>query len=375
MKKLICILLCIALLAGTAFAENMEKKVVPGEKLGFELLREIYAEGENSVLSPLSLVLALGMAAEGAQGETLAQLLAALGTEDTDALANVPEEIRDANAVFAQPGFPVLEAYRDALAEKYNPEWFEIDADVVERVNAWVKENTDGLIEQLLSEAPAGDIAMLLINAVAMDADWALPFTREGTYEEVFHALSGNVNVDMMHQTEYFYYQETGGVQLIYLPYANSSLGMWIALPEEGGMDALLDKLAQEGMGWMTEGVQNTEVILTMPKVDISDSHSLAETLKQLGVTLPFSDDADFSGISGLPLCIDEIIQKARLQVDESGTKAAAATMVAMRCMGTAPGAKPEPVVMKLDCPFFYAITDAGSGAVCFTGVVENPAA
>ena len=374
MKKMICVLLCAVLLMTGALAENIEAKAVPGEKLGFELLREIYAEGENSVLSPLSLVLALGMAAEGAQGETLAQLLTVLGTEEMDALAIVPEEIRDANAVFVQPGFPVLDDYRDALAEKYNPEWFEIDAKVVKRVNAWVKKNTDGLIEQLMSEAPAGDIAMLLINAVAMDADWVLPFTKEGTYEEVFHAPSGDVNVDMMHQTEYFHYQEVDGVQLIYLPYVNWNLGMWIALPEAGGMDALLDRLAQEGMGWMMEGVQNTEVILTMPKLDISDSHSLVGLLKKLGLNLPFGDDADFSGISDVPLCIDEIIQKARMQVDESGTKAAAATVVAMRCMAMAPGMKPEPVVMKLDRPYFYAITDSMSGAVCFTGVVENPA-
>lgn len=374
MKKMISILLCAVLLMGIVLAEETAVKPAPGEKLGFELLKEIYVEGENSVLSPLSLALALGMAVEGAEGETLAQLLEALGAEHADELAKVTEEIRSANAVFTQPGFPVKQEYINALAEKYGPEWFEIDEDVVNRVNAWVKKHTDGLIEQMMNDAPASDIAMLLINAVALDADWALPFMKEATYEETFHAPSGDVNVEMMHQTEHFRYTEKDGVQLICLPYADSDLDMWIALPAEGmEMEALLDSLAENGMTYFTEGAANTEVVLTMPKLDISDSHSLVELLKKLGMSLPFGSDADFSGISDVQMCIDEIVQKARMQVDESGTKAAAATIVSMRCMALAPGMKPEPVVMKLDRPYFYAITDSVSGAVCFTGVVENP--
>ena len=375
MKKMISILLCALLLISSALAEKPVAESVPGEKLGFELLKKIYAEGENSVLSPLSLALALGMAAEGAEGETLAQLLEALGAENADELAQVTEEIRSANAVFVQPGFPVKEDYVNALAGKYAPEWFEIDDQTVDRVNAWVNEHTDGLIDKLMDDAPASDIAMLLINAVALDADWALPFMKEATYAEIFHAPSGDVEVEMMHQTEYFHYAEKDGLQIIRLPYAGSDLDMWIALPAEGvEMEALLDSLAANGMAYLTEGAANTEVVLTVPKLDISDSHSLVDLLKKLGLSLPFGDDADFSGISEVPLCIDEIIQKARMQVDENGTKAAAATMVAMRCMALAPGMKPEPVVMKLDRPYFYAITDSISGAVCFTGVVENPA-
>ncbi len=372
MKKMICLLLSLLLMMGAASAEA---KPVPGEKLGFELLKMIYAEGENAVFSPLSLTLALGMAAEGAQGESLAQLMDALGAADTHALAMVPEGIREANAVFVQPGLPLKEEYVSALRKKYGPEWFEIDAKIVGKVNKWVKKNTDGLIDHLIDSAPAGDIAMLLINAIAMVADWELPFMKENSYAEIFHAASGDIEVEMMHQTEYFGYQEKDGAQVIRLPYADNDLEMWIALPGDGGMDGLLSALAEKGMAYLTDGAANTEVRLTMPKLDISDSHSLVELLKSLDVTAPFGDAADFSGISAVPLCIDEIIQKARMQVDENGTKAAAATIVAIRCLGIAPGMKPEPVEMKLDRPFFYAIADGESGAVCFAGVVENPAA
>ena len=374
MKKIICLILSLMLVLGAASAESLTKPA-PGEKLGFALLKEIYTEGENSLLSPLSLTLALGMAAEGARGETLAQLLNALGAEDAAHLAEVPQGICDANAVFVQPGLPVEKDYAAALAESYAPEWFEIDAHTPDRVNAWVKAHTDGLIERLMEEAPAGDIVLMLLNAVAMDADWALPFTKESSYPEPFHALNGEIEAEMMHQTEYFAYQERDGVQMIRLPYLQGNLEMWLALPQAGEMEKLLDALAQQGTAYLTEAVQNTEVELTLPKLDFSDSHSLADLLRRLGVTTPFGEDADFSGISPAPLCIDEIIQKARMQLDEEGTKAAAATMVAMYCMALAPGMKPEPVVMKLDRPFVAVVRDGASGAVCFAAVVESPAA
>ena len=208
MKRMICLLLCLLLMLGAAPAETMEVKPVPGEMLGFELLKESYLEGENTVLSPLSLTLALGMAAEGAQGETLSQLLAALDAANAGDLATVPEEIRDANAVFVRPGLPLKDAYVQALEEKYGAEWFEIRGNVANKVNKWVNKHTDGLIDKLMDDAPASDIAMLLINAVAMDADWTQPFMKEGTYEETFHAAAGDVMVEMMHQTEYFNYAE-----------------------------------------------------------------------------------------------------------------------------------------------------------------------
>lgn len=371
MKKILSILLCLVLLGCTALAETSPA----GEKLGFELLKELYAGDGNVMLSPASLTLALGMAAEGAEGETLAAILRALGAEDASALSNVvPEEIKSANAAFVAQGLELKEAYVDRLNEAYGAEWFELDAEVVEKVNAWVAEHTDGLIDRLLSDAPDPQTGLILINAIAMDAKWAKPFEAYNTIEDSFHAPEGDVTVEMMYQQDFFDYVERDGLQIIRLPYADGALSMWIALPGEGvsiGLDGLLDALAEQGMDYLTDGAEGREVDLFLPKFDLTSENSLSDALKALGVEAPFGSDADFSGISEVPLRIDEILQKVRVQLDEEGTKAAAATAAMVACMAMLP--EEEPVEMRVDRPFAFVIADGETDSVCFAGVVENP--
>ena len=377
MKKILSILLCLVMLGCAALAEPVAAESAPavGEKLGFELLKALYAEGGNVLLSPASLTLALGMAAEGAEGETLTAILTALGAEDASELGDVvPEEIKSANAAFAAQGLPLDGTYVDRLNEAYGAEWFDLDADVVEKVNAWVAEHTDGLIEKLLSQAPDPQTGLILINAIAMDAKWEKPFKDYKTIEDDFHAPQGDVSVEMMYQREFFDYVERDGLQIVRLPYAGGALEMWIALPGEGvsiGLDGLLDALAEQGMDYLKDGAEEREVDLFLPKFDLTTENSLSDALKVLGVELPFDENADFSGISEVPLRIDEILQKVRVQLDEEGTKAAAATAAIVACMALVP--EEEPVEVRADRPFAFVIADAETDGVCFAGVVENP--
>ena len=377
MKKILSILLCLALLGCAALAEPVAAESAPavGEKLGFELLKELYAEGGNVLLSPASLTLALGMAAEGAEGETLTAILTALGAENASELGDVvPEEIKSANAAFVAQGLLLKGDYIDRLNEAYGAEWFELDAEVVEVVNAWVAEHTDGLIEKLLSQAPDPQTGLILINAIAMDAKWEKPFKDYNTIEDDFHATQGDVSVEMMYQREFFDYVERDGLQIVRLPYAGGALEMWIALPGEGvsiGLDGLLDALAEQGMDYLKDGAEEREVDLFLPKFDLTTENSLSDALKVLGLELPFSENADFSGISEVPLRIDEILQKVRVQLDEEGTKAAAATAAIVACMALIP--EEEPVEVRADRPFAFVIADAETDGVCFAGVVENP--
>lgn len=147
---------------------------------------------------------------------------------------------------------------------------------------------------------------------------------------------------------------------------------MWIALPAENGMDALLASLAAEGMDSFIADMQSKEVVLSLPKMDVTDENDLVPVLKQLGVNAAFASDADFSAMSQTPLFIGGISQKARIMMDEESTKAAAATMI---MMAKSAMLNPEPPVeMNVNRPYFFAVRDALTGAVCFTGVIENPA-
>ena len=382
MKKILMILLCLALTVGAASAQVQAAPGSPleaygemaaGVQLGMDLLSMLHVTGENTILSPQSLALALGMAAEGAKGETLAEMLDVLGVQDVSEISTaLPEGVKSANAAFTAPGLKLQADYVQRLDEAYGAEWFEIDADVVENVNAWVREHTDGLIEQMISQAPGADIGMMLINAVAMDADWAAPFAAEATYEDIFHAADRDLMVEMMLQTAYFDYAEKDGMQIVRLPYQQGGLEMWIALPPEGGIFQLLEILANEGLFYLESDVQQREVILSLPKVDASDDTTLVQALKLLGVETAFGEQADFSGISDTPLCIDDIFQKARIQIDEEGTRAAAATMMQMRAMAAMPAQ--EPVEMNVNRPFVFVISDADTGSVYFAGAIENPA-
>lgn len=381
MKKMVAWIMILALLLGGALAEVAPGSAraaygapVPGEQLGMNLLSMLHVSGGNTILSPRSLALAMGMAAEGANGETLSEILDVLGVQDvTEIPADDVEGLKDANAAFVVPGLELKPEYVEKLNERYGAEWFGLDGDVVAKVNAWVKEHTDELIEELLSQAPAAGTGMILVNALAMDADWASPFESEATTEESFHAPGGDVLVQMMHQTERFDYAEKDGMQIVRLPYSTGKLEMWIALPPEGGMARLLEILANEGMFYLKSDAQNREVILSLPKMDISDENTLSDALKLLGVETAFTDFADFSGISDMPLCVDEILQKVRVQVDEQGTKAAAATALMVKL--TSMMRPEEPVEMTVDRPFVFVISDAETGSVCFAGAVENPCA
>lgn len=372
MKKILVLILCLTLACGAALAEN-QAAPAPGERLGLNLLSMLHVTGENTILSPQSLTLALGMAAEGARGNTLEEILAALDAEDASRIAaSLPEGLKCANAAFTAPGLELSAQYVDRLNALYDAQWFEMDGNVVEKVNAWVREHTDELIENMLSETPDPDTGMILLNAVAMDAAWASPFSPEATGEEVFHAPGGDVQVQMMRQKEYFDYAEKDGIQIVRLPYRDSDLEMWIAMPPEGAMFHLLEMLADEGLDALRSDAEAREVALGLPKMDVSDANTLSEALKLLGIEAAFGDAADFSGMSDVPMRIDEVLQKARVQVDEDGTRAAAATALIMKAM--AMQETEPPVEMTVNRPFVFVIADSQSGAVCFAGAIENPA-
>ncbi len=380
LKKIVSVLIICALLVASvlvAVGEKADETHAAGPVVGnfdFEILEQLYTAGENTVFSPVSLKIALAMAADGANGDTLDEMLAAMNIISTDEIvSSIPEDIYSANAAFTSGYAPLYREYINRLNEAYGAEWFELDENVVDKANKWANKHTNGLIDPLLAQKPDPMTGLILMNAVAMDADWQHPFYESGVRQDVFHAPGGDVEVDMMHQTEYFHYAEKDGVQIICLPYADSDLNMYVMLPQQGGIADLAGILSEQGGAFFSEGLEKREVLLGLPKMDISDENGLNEALKLLGVEKAFTTEANFSGMSEVPMYIAEIFQKARIQVDESGTKAAASTVIAMMAMGMPPSQElpPEMIVNR---PFAFAITD-DAGAVCFAGIIENPQA
>lgn len=377
-KILSVIVFCAVLVSSVLVAAHgkAEEKLENAENrsaFGFEVIRELYREGENTVFSPMSLEIALSMAADGADGDTLNEILSAMQCASTDEIAaDISSYIHSANAAFASDQVELRQEYIDRLNAAYGAQWFAIDENVLENANEWAYQNTNGLIDPLLTQQPDAETGLILINAVAMDADWQSPFYESEVEKDVFHSASGDIEVDMMHKSAYMDYIERDGVQIVRLEYANSELAMYVMLPQQDGMPALLNALAQQGIEYFTEDMGRREVDFALPKMDVSDENSLTAALQALGIESAFGSEANFSGISQTPLYISEVFQKARIQIDEAGTQAAATTVVVMPMMAEAPS-EGEPAVMHVDRPFAFAVVDEETDSVCFAGVIEAP--
>lgn len=370
MRRIIAMVLALTLLGGAALAAE-----VPGNRLGYKVLAELSDGQHNVLVSPVSLAFALSMAAEGAQGETREKLLKALAAENTDAVAALSAPlseagVRWANAAFVGPKIALLPDYAERLTTAYEAECFGMDGSV--SVADWVREKTDGLIEDI-PLALGDDIQLVLANAVAMDTDWASPFLAENTTDGDFHAPDGDVRVPFMVQETYAQYGEASGVQFVCKAYEGGQLALMIALPPEGGLNRALKSLSENPNTFFSFKPNPQSVLLRLPKLDLSVNASLREAIVAAGCWLPFDDRyANFSGISETPLLIDDVVQQVRFQMDEEGTRAAAATEV-MMAGSAAIMDGPGPIEFNADRPFIIAVVDRSSGAILFAGVVVNP--
>ncbi len=385
MRKLLALLTALSLLSFplNAYAETDTTASAPAVKNApLQLLGQLYANQNMMVYSPLSLSLALSMAEEGAQGSTKDQLSAVLGDNRPGAMELEDlafSGVKIANTAFLRSDFTLLADYEETLSDSYDAEpMLMIDGNVMNQVNDWVFEHTDGLIDGLLTEEPDGNTKLLLINALSLKADWVHSFNPVNTLAGLFHAPEGDIEVSMMHQSDIFLYGETEGVQTVVLPYRNSSLEMLVLMPGNGNLQPLVDELSASPDAFIEKHAptENAMVSLALPNVRAESSFELKDALIALGASDAFNPDkADFTAMAEnadeLDLYIGSVLQKAVLNVNETGTEAAAATQVAM----LARGAYMEKIVeMTVDRPFILLLRDSTSRFVLFAACINNPA-
>ena len=348
----------------------------------------------NKNLSPISVYLAVAMAAEGAQGETQAEMLKLLGEQSiedlrTKASAMLRElsakgetgELILANAIFLgiQDGNVTFhEAYLKTLADSYDASAESVrfgEAEAGQRIAAWIREKTREKIE--VSEDAMkfdADTLAVLLNTIYLKDGWRVPFDQDRTEPGTFYGRDGQeVNVNYMRRTD-------SGATIVrgdgYLRYAIAlrDVGrMVFVLPDEGvALDSLLggpEKL-QELLTGGTER-QNVEVSLMVPRFTFQDRTDLEEALMGLGVKTCFTGDADFSTMTDTPAYISRVLQESHIGVDENGVVAAAYTMIEM-AKNAGFTMNQEKVDFHLTRPFLYAI-ESREGTVLFIGTVVAP--
>ncbi|MBS6532676.1 MAG: serpin family protein [Oscillospiraceae bacterium] len=357
---------------------------------GLELLRNTKQAGESTLLSPLSVILALSMATNGAEGETMAQFQETMGGVSLEALNAACQSLLSdyrqlggstrasiANSLWVDPEGQISGEFTGRCMGIYGAEVFQGElssSGIVNDVNRWVSKQTKGLIPELVQQPFPEDTAALLVNALYLRNTWELEFDPISTYPRKFTHSSGQVEqMDFLHHSTDLLYLQGEGAQGVVLPYDDGRLAFAAILPDSPDLGGWPDSLNGNALSQLVQGADEQRFLhLAFPKFEAEWSGSLQEILKDMGLEDAFTPgQADFSRMGDHPngYYLSEVIHAAKLQVNEKGTEAAAATLVA-----AGDGAAPPPaegIKLLLDRPFLYGIFDRQNGIPLFLGTFE----
>ena len=344
--------------------------------------------GENVLVSPMSAWTVLCMVEAGANGETKQQMQEALAVTEGDYLTYakkftflLPEndncKVHMANGIWYK-NVPSLHVNDYFL--QYNKTFFDaaaykapFDASTLQNINDWVSENTDGMIPGILKEIDPTDV-IYLVNALSFDARWGKIYSETDIWNDIFTTEAGEEKlVSMMHSDENLYLEDENTTGFIKY-YDDNEYAFVALLPAEGmTMEEYVESLTAEKLRALFNGKIPTEVKATLPKFSVDYGFNMNNILQQMGMTDAFSDsDADFTKMATSDagnIYISSVDQKCFIAVDEYGTKAGAATAVAMQ--NKALSLQPVKVV-NLNRPFVYLIVECDNFEPLFMGTIMN---
>lgn len=365
------------------------------------LLKETLANGEagtdgNVLVSPDSVMTAMALTQNGAASDTLAQMQQVLsgGLEKDTVNANLKAlhkrlsasstfQYASANSIWTRKGeIDVKPEFLEKNKEFFGADFQEgaFDAETVNQMNDWVSERTNQMIRKILSpDNLLKDSRLVLLNATAFDADWEKQFKDSDVHEDsTFTLADGSTQkVTMLSGSEHTYLELADGGTGFVKNYKGGEVAFLGILPPKGvDAAAYASTLSGKDLAAAWSARRNASVKILLPAFSYDYGTSLKDVLQAMGMTLPFSDDADFSGMY-IPretppetLQISDVLHKTRIELDQKGTKAAAATAVIIDKASAA--YDPDAKKVYLDRPFVYALVDTTTGDPLFLGIVEK---
>ncbi|MBL8210547.1 MAG: serpin family protein [Bryobacterales bacterium] len=380
---------CIGLLPALALGQttNLPES---NTTFAFHLYRQVAEPGKNVFFSPYNISSAMAMAYAGARGQTAqemaavmhittpaAQLLPAFRElENSLQAGDRPYQLHTANRVWGERQAALLPPYLNLLEHNFGAALERLDFRQQPEpsrlaINDWVKQKTQGKITDLL---PSGSIKpitrLVLTTAIYFKSDWAKPFDKKQTTDELFYLKPGNgVRVPMMHasaQAGYFEEELATGLQL---PYKGDRLSMIVLLPKQpDGMAALEKALTPSQLTKWRTAMHTSKVQVSLPRFQMTEKYDLISALEALGMKQAFTSNADFTGMTKEKIAISRVVHKAFVDVNEQGTEAAAATGMVAELT-----AFRKPTIFRADRPFLFLIQDNQSGTILFLGRVMDP--
>lgn len=354
------------------------------------LFQNCMEEGKNTLISPLSVLVALSMTANGAEENTLAQMEAVLGMPVDELnvwikayMDGLPVgekyKLSMANSIWFRDveSFSVKDDFLQTNADYYNADIYKAPFDETTRdeINTWVEDNTDGMIKDILNKVPK-DVVMYLINALAFDAEWMRIYREYEIRDGVFTTEAGiQQDAEMMYSEENIYLEDKNAVGFV-KHYANRKYAFAALLPNEGVTVAeYIAGLTGEHLNSLLSNVRYETVNTALPKFEAEYNVEMQKILSDMGMSDAFDAyKADFSGIGSTEngiLFISRVLHKTYINVDEKGTKAGAATVVEMSTECAVESPK-EPKKVYLDRPFVYMLIDCETNLPFFIGTMMD---
>ena len=348
--------------------------------------------GMNSrVVSPLSVTYLMSMLANGADGETQQQILATLGWAGEGIQQPSLQDINDysrmliektarldkavtveiANYVAVNKEFKLNSKFQKSVERDYKAGVESLNftsPSTLKRINDWCNDRTHGMIPSIINE-PDPDAVSYLMNAIYFNGTWKDKFSKEETKQEMFRGYTRDIQyVDMMHRHGEYFYADGDGYSAVSIPYGNGAFRMTVILPSEGSF--LRDVMASMDGGKfqaLQRSMEKCNVDLKIPRFTTEVDLPLNDIISALGAPLIFSPQADFSQFARGDFYVSKMFQKAKIEVSEEGTKAAAVTAAIMMMSAMRPEKKRN-VVFHADSPFAYIISENSTGSIYFMG-------
>ena len=348
--------------------------------------------GMNSrVVSPLSVTYLMSMLANGADGETQKQILATLGWAGEGIQQPSLQDINDysrmliektarldkavtveiANYVAVNKEFKLNSKFQKSVERDYKAGVESLNftsPSTLKRINDWCNDRTHGMIPSIINELDP-DAVSYLMNAIYFNGTWKDKFSKEETKQEMFRGYTRDIQyVDMMHRHGEYFYADGDGYSAVSIPYGNGAFRMTVILPSEGSF--LRDVMASMDGGKfqaLQRSMEKCNVDLKIPRFTTEVDLPLNDIISALGAPLIFSPQADFSQFARGDFYVSKMFQKAKIEVSEEGTKAAAVTAAIMMMSAVRPEKKRN-VVFHADSPFAYIISENSTGSIYFMG-------
>ena len=390
---LTAVLFCSAASGAQPAAIRTSELTEADNKFGLAVFDQIAAARphENVFISPLSIAIALQMAAHGSAGATWNAMtgtmnLSGLARNEVPAgnqqlreeLVNADKNVRldIANSLWLRSGVKLQKQFAADCDKYYNAPVTTLDfgrPDAVTTINDWVSKNTNGRIEKIVRELRSDEF-LVLVNAIYFKGSWTKEFDPKLTAPREFYLASGSAQRQMMNREDMFRYKEDDAMQAVVLPYGDGRLNLYIFLPrDKDGLGKLINATRPDNFAALFAGFTEKKGEVVLPRFKIEFEQSLNAALKQLGMGVAFTPGADFSKMIVPPFtaAISEVLHKTFVEVNEEGTEAAAVTGVKM--MMTAMPRPEDKFSLVCDHPFLCAIRDDVTGSVLFLGAIYDP--